>query len=259
MYELELKIMSEAGKKAREKIMEIYNNGFTVEIKSDNSPVTQADKQADQIIRNTLKDHFPQYAILTEESNDDLSRLDNDYCFIVDPVDGTKDFVAKNGEFATNIALAYKHEIVVGVVFIPAKGDIYYALKGEGAYHIYPNGETKRIHVNDKTDDLTLLTSRFHSSDFEKGLPSLDHRIKHVEANGSSIKACKIAGGLAEIHYRRGEGTKEWDIAPIDLIVKEAGGYFIKPDGSNYQYNKKDVYNHEGYIITNKLENIYHE
>ena len=146
MYELELKIMLEAGKKAREKIMEIYNNGFTVEIKSDNSPVTQADKQADQIIRNTLKDHFPQYAILTEESNDDLSRLDNDYCFIVDPVDGTKDFVAKNGEFATNIALAYKHEIVVGVVFIPAKGDIYYALKGEGAYHIYPNGETKRIH-----------------------------------------------------------------------------------------------------------------
>ena len=68
-----------------------------------------------------------------------------------------------------------------------------------------------------------------------------------------------IAEGLAEIHYRRGEGTKEWDIAPIDLIVKEAGGYFIKPDGSNYQYNKKDVYNHEGYIITNKLENIYHE
>ena len=144
-------------------------------------------------------------------------------------------------------------------MFIPAKGDIYYALKGEGAYHIYPNGETKRIHVNDKTDDLTLLTSRFHSSDFEKGLPSLDHRIKHVEANGSSIKACKIAEGLAEIHYRLNEGTKEWDIAPIDLIVKEAGGYFIKPDGSNYQYNKKDVYNHEGYIITNKLENIYHE
>ena len=90
MYELELKIMLEAGKKAREKIMEIYNNGFTVEIKEDNSPVTQADKQADQIIRNILKEHFPKYAILTEESNDDLSRLDNDYCFIVDPVDGKK-------------------------------------------------------------------------------------------------------------------------------------------------------------------------
>ena len=96
-----------------------------------------------------------------------------------------------------------------------------------------------------------------HTSLTKKKLPSLDKRITNVKAHGSSIKACRIAEGEAEIHYRRGPGTKEWDIAPIDLLVTEAGGYFVKPDGTRYQYNKKDVYNHDGYIITNRLENIY--
>lgn len=259
MWEQELKIMIEAGKKAQKKILEIYHHPFAVEIKSDNSPVTEADKQADKMISKILKENFPNYALLTEESTDDFSRLENDFCFIVDPVDGTKDFCAKNDEFATNIALSYKHEIVVGVVIIPAKGDIYYAVKGEGAYHLYPNGKVERIHVNDKKENLILLTSRFHSTEYEKNLPLIDHRIGQTLCYGSSIKACRIAEGLAEIHYRRGEGTKEWDIAPIDLIVKEAGGFFVKPDLTSYSYNRKDVYNHEGYIITNSLENIYQE
>lgn len=259
MFEKELKAMIEAGKLSREKILEIYNQGFDIEIKEDNSPVTAADKAADQMISSYLRGLFPNYSFLTEESTDDLSRLENDYCFIVDPVDGTKDFCAKNGEFATNIALAYKNEVVVGVVVIPVSGYIYYAVKGQGAYCLSPSGEITKIHVNDKTEELTLLTSRFHSSDYEKKLPLVDQRITKVEAHGSSIKACRIAEGKAEIHYRRGPGTKEWDIAPIDLLVTEAGGYFIKPDGSRYQYNKKDVYNHEGYIITNRLENIYKE
>lgn len=259
MYEKELTIMIKAGLLAREKILEVYNKDFAIEIKIDKSPVTEADKQADLIISNYLKEHFPSYALLTEESTDNLERLNNPYCFIVDPVDGTKDFCAKNGEFATNIALSYNNEIVVGVVIIPCSKDIYYAVKNEGAYYLNPNGEKTKLQVNNKTNDLTLLTSRFHSTNFEKELPSIDKRIKFVKAYGSSIKACKIASGDAEIHYRRGEGTKEWDIAPIDLIVKEAGGYFIKPDGTSYSYNKKDVYNHDGYIITNKLENIYKE
>ena len=179
MWEQELKIMIEAGKKAQKKILEIYHQPFAVEIKSDNSPVTEADKQADKMISKILKENFPNYALLTEESTDDLSRLENDFCFIVDPVDGTKDFCAKNDEFATNIALSYKHEIVVGVVIIPAKGDIYYAIKGEGAYHLYPNGKVERIHVNDKKENLILLTSRFHSTEYEKNLPLIDHRIGH--------------------------------------------------------------------------------
>lgn len=259
MYEQELEVMIQAGLLAKNAIMEIYNNGFSIEIKNDKSPVTEADKKADKIISTYLSERFPNYSLLTEESIDNLDRLNNDYCFIVDPVDGTKDFCAKNGEFATNIALVYKQEVVVGVIVIPSSGDVYFAIKNQGAYHLDSNGNKTKLLVNDKIDNLTLLTSRFHSTDFEKNLPLYDKRIKYVKCFGSSIKACKIASGEAEIHYRRGEGTKEWDIAPLDLLITEAGGYFIKPDGSKYLYNKKDVYNHDGYIITNKLENIYKE
>mgnify|MGYP005762245885 CR=1 FL=1 len=128
MWEKELDVMIEAGRKAREIILNIYQKPFDIEIKKDNSPVTLADKEADKFISNYLKERFPSYSFLTEESIDDLHRLDNDYCFIVDPVDGTQDFCARNGEFATNIALSYKHEIVVGVVVIPCENKIYYAI-----------------------------------------------------------------------------------------------------------------------------------
>ena len=110
MWEEQLEAAIEAGVKAIKGILEIYNSDFSVEIKDDNSPVTLADKNADKVIREYLHEKYPTYAFLTEESTDDVSRLDNDFVWIVDPVDGTKDFVAKDGGFTTNIALTYKHD-----------------------------------------------------------------------------------------------------------------------------------------------------
>lgn len=256
MWNNELKAAIEAGLKAKEKIMEIYNTPFDVEIKDDNSPVTLADKTADKMIREHLSKLFPNYAFLTEESEDDVRRLENDYVWIVDPVDGTKDFVAKDNEFTTNIALSYKNEVVVGVVIIPASDEYYYAIKGEGAFKVKGNIVTK-IHVNDKLQDLIVLTSRFHVCKNELDMiEKHKDKIKSVECFGSSIKACKIASGLAEISYRLSSGTKEWDTAAIQIIVEEAGGVFVKPNGERMLYNRKDVYNREGYIITNRKENI---
>ncbi|MCH5179678.1 MAG: 3'(2'),5'-bisphosphate nucleotidase CysQ [Erysipelotrichales bacterium] len=256
MWNNELKAAIEAGLKAKEKIMEIYNTLFDVEIKDDNSPVTLADKTADKMIREHLSKLFPDYAFLTEESEDDIRRLDNDHVWIVDPVDGTKDFVARDNEFTTNIALSYKNEIVVGIVIIPASDEYYYAIKGEGAFKVKGDIVT-RIHVNDKVNDLTVLTSRFHVCQNELDMiEKHSDRIKNVKCFGSSIKACKIASGLAEISYRLSSGTKEWDTAAIQIIVEEAGGVFVKPNGERMFYNRKDVYNREGYIITNRKENI---
>lgn len=257
MFEKEISAMLEAAKLARDVILEIYNQNFDVEIKSDDSPVTEADKRADALIKAYLQKLFPNYAFLTEESVDDGSRLQNDYVFIVDPVDGTKDFVAKNGEFTTNIGLAYKHEVVAGVVAIPAQNIYYYATKDGGAYKL-DNGVITKIHVNDKEKDLVVLTSNFHTKQEE-----LDVIEKHkdiittVQKCGSSIKACKIAEGSAEISYRLGSGTKEWDTAAFDIIVREAGGVVLIP--SNLQpmtYNREDYRNLGGYIIANKKENI---
>ena len=257
MWEKQLEAAIEAGLKAKEKIIEIYEAGFEVEIKEDNSPVTLADKTADKIIREYLHKSFPQYAFLTEESEDNMERLSNDYVWIVDPVDGTKDFVARDGGFTTNIALCHKHQIVVGVVVVPVTGEYYYASKGEGAYYVDKKGHKTLIHVNDKLDDLTVLCSVFHSNQAEADLiKKHQDKIKHIEKFGSSLKPCRIAQGLAEITYRMSAGTKEWDTAACDIIVKEAGGLFIEPDGNDMTYNRKDVYNRKGYIVTNRKENI---
>lgn len=256
MWELELKHAIEAAKLARVKILEIYAKDFDVEIKSDDSPVTIADKAADDIIKNYLSNQFPTHAFLTEESEDDESRLLNDYVWIVDPIDGTKDFIAKDGGFTTNIALAYRHEVVVGVVLVPVTGEIYYAVRGEGSYYL--NGDKiEKIHVNDKTEDLTCLTSVFHFNKEEaKLIEKHSDKIKHVAKWGSSLKPCRIAHGLAEISYRVSPNTKEWDTAASQIIVEEAGGLFLEPDGKRITYNKKDVYNRKGYIVANRKENI---
>ena len=256
MWEKELNDAIEAGVRAIEGILKIYNSDFSVEIKDDNSPVTLADKNADKVIRDYLQSRYPTHAFLTEESTDDKSRLDNDYVWIVDPVDGTKDFVAKDGGFTTNIALAYKHQLVVGVVVVPVTGEIYYASKGNGAYHRV-DGHDKLIHVNDKLEDLTCLCSVFHTN--EKELDLIEkHRdkIKHIMKFGSSLKPCRIAEGLAEITYRMSAGTKEWDTGACQIIVEEAGGLFVEPDGGRITYNRKDVYNRKGYIVVNRKENI---
>ena len=256
MFKKELDAAIEAGLKAKEKILEIYHTKFDVEIKSDHSPVTLADKMADQMIREILSTRFPTYAFLTEESEDNLERRKNDYVWIVDPVDGTKDFVAKDDEFTTNIALAYKGEVLVGVVLAPALNEYYYATKNEGAFK-FSNGKVTPIHVNDKLNNLTVLTSVFHQTENEKAVIVKYHdKIKNVMKVGSSLKACRIAEGLAEITYRLSDGTKEWDTAAMQLIVEEAGGVMVKPNGARITYNREDVYNREGYIIANRKENI---
>ena len=257
MYTKQVKDMINACLAAKIEILKIYHQNFEVEIKDDDSPVTAADKNADLMIRNYLKKIYPEYAFLTEESVDSFDRLKNDYVFIVDPVDGTADFVARNGEFTTNIALCYKHEIVVGVVSIPAQNVYYYATKNGGAFKVDNDGNEYKIHVNSKIDDLTCLTSRFHlGKNEEDAIKRHSDKIKYIDKCGSSIKACYIAEGKAEISYRLSAGTKERDTAAFDIIVSEAGGFVLKPNGESITYNRVDVYNREGYIIVNNKENL---
>jgi len=121
---------------AGREILDIYQNeNYSVEYKEDNTPITLADRKSNEIIVNNLRKMFPDYALLSEEMKDDLARLKNDWCWIIDPLDGTKEFVKRNGEFTVNIALTYRQEPVLGVIYLPVKGDLYYALKGQGAYY----------------------------------------------------------------------------------------------------------------------------
>jgi 3'(2'), 5'-bisphosphate nucleotidase len=258
MWETYLEDAYQACLIASKEILAVYQTNFTFEHKEDASPVTIADQKADLLIRQYLKERYPTFGFLTEESSDDFSRLNNPYVWLVDPIDGTKDFIAKNDEFTINIALVHRQQVVVGLVHIPAKHETYYAIKGAGSFYRFQQQDV-RIHVNDKLNDLTVLTSRFHlqkqEEDVIKKYQQLG-KIMRVETFGSALKACRIAHGQAEISYRLSPGTKEWDTAASDLIVTEAGGFFIKPNKEKYWYNRQDVRNIEGYLILNRLENF---
>ena len=139
MYKEEFDFVFKLLEEVRPLILSGYHHEFDVEIKEDGSPVTNIDKAVDSFLRNALKEAFPNYALLTEETLDDKSRLDNDYVWIIDPIDGTREFVAHQYEFVTNIALVYKHEVVLSFILEPLSFEIYYAIKGEGAY-LYKDG-----------------------------------------------------------------------------------------------------------------------
>lgn len=241
----------DAIKQASKVVMDIYHDDFTINIKNDNSEVTNADIASETLIRKELQNHFPTYAILSEETTDDFSRLDNDYCWIVDPIDGTKDFVNKTDNFAINIALSYKNEIVLGVIAVPCRDIYYYACEDSDAFKI-ENGQVYKINVSNKTKDLTMVTSKFFFKDNDTY--ANNPLIKEMIAIGSSYKAGLIAEGKAHLCIKDDPHTKEWDTAPSEIIVKKAGGYMADVYGNHRTYNKKDVYNHDGFIITNTKE-----
>lgn len=253
--EKELTVCKDLAIKAGEEIIYIYNNGFNVEYKEDKSPLTDADKKANSIIVEGLKKSFPEYAVLAEESKDNLNRLDNDYCFIVDPLDGTKEFVKRNGEYTVNIALSYKKRTILGVIYVPVTGELYYASKGNGAFYIKNIEENKaeKINVSNKTENIRMLTSRSHLSDKLQEL-IIKNNIKDTKGIGSSLKGCLIARGQAEIYYRFGY-TCEWDTAAMQCIIEEAGGVFKQMDDSEMLYNRKNSLNEKGFYILNDIYN----
>lgn len=250
--------------KAGQAMMQIYNSDFAIEHKDDQSPLTEADKKSNDIIVKGLKENFPDYAILSEEMKDDPSRLDNDWCFIVDPLDGTKEFIKRNGQFTVNIALAYKHKVVMGVIYVPVTKELYYASKGEGAFleevsnkQTSNNEEGRRIRVTDKTRDLIMVGSQSHSSEKEaKLVDDNKDKIREVKSAGSSLKGCMVAKGEADIYYRFGY-TCEWDTAAMQCIVEEAGGIFRQMDGTDMLYNRENNLNEKGFYVVNRKENIW--
>lgn len=256
-YLQELTDAIDAAKRAMTVIMDFYRNSFEIEIKSDNSPVTDADKASNRLIYDILKAKYPDYGFLTEEMADDLSRLQKENIWIVDPIDGTEDFIHRDDQFCINIALACRGEPTVGVIAVPATGEIYYAVKGEGAYYVASGTEkAERIHVSDKTDGLIQLSSVYHQTKEELSIFARHQdRIARLVKVGSAIKACLIARGEAEVSFRYGSGSKEWDTCAPQIVLTEAGGVFLTSKLEPITYNKPDVYNRDGFFMLNRIEN----
>ena len=257
MWDKELEIAKKAAVEAGYEIMDVYENceDMGVVFKDGDMPLTTADKRANRLIIDTLQKEFPEYAIRSEEEKDDMKRLGNDYCFVVDPLDGTKEFIKKNGQFTVNIALSYKNRSVMGVIYVPVTQELYYASEGQGAFLRHKDGNIEQLHVSDirELSKLRVVMSSSH------GCREMDeliekYKLNHLISIGSSLKGCLIAAGRAELYYRFNP-TMEWDTAAMQCIVEEAGGIFRQMDGSEMCYNRENSLNEKGFYVINMPEN----
>lgn len=257
-YGQELRVAREIAAEAGKAIMEIYGTGddwgggLEVEYKEGNMPLTEADKAANKIITDRLRKEFPDYAVLSEEEEDHRERLGNPNCFIVDPLDGTKEFIKRNGQFTVNIALAYRQESVMGVIYVPVTGELYYAARGTGAY-LEKEGSSQRIYVSQCKSDIRAVMSSSHGCEEMERLIE-KYKIRRLVRMGSSLKGCLVARGDAEVYYRHNP-TMEWDTAAMQCIVEEARGIFRQMDGSPMTYNREDCTNRNGFYILNHIDN----
>jgi len=251
-----IKVMCAVARDAGAAILQVYGDeDFGVQTKSDDSPLTRADLAAHNIIVEGLQKRAPGIPVLSEES-DGISfaeRSSWDQYFLVDPLDGTKEFINRNGEFTVNIALIEKGVPMRGVVFVPVKDVMYTGDQHEGIATVTREGETGSIQVR-KLDraSLTVVASRRHGGEaLEACLSVLRENFASIDtANmGSSLKLCLIAEGEADL-YPRLAPTSEWDTAAAQAVVEAAGGKVVDVELKELRYNTKDnILNPFFYVI----------
>ena len=231
-----VRVIAEA---AGREIMSVYESDFAVEHKADTSPVTKADVVANQLIADRLAALEPSLPVLTEETRAPAWRERRQWgrYWLVDPLDGTREFVKRNGEFSVNIALIDAGEPVLGVVLAPAIDLEYAAVRGLGAWR-YVDGHAESIRVRSPVWPPTLALSRSHSSERELHLCETFDSPEIVRC-GSSLKTCLIAEGKADLYPRLGP-TSEWDTAASQCVLEAAGGQLTDLSGRPLRYNTRD-------------------
>lgn len=249
-FELDTKRAIEAAKTAGEAMLEIYKTDFKVSEKEPGQLLTRADTDADAIIQEALAPSgFP---ILSEESADDVSRLQAERVWIVDPLDGTSDFVNKTGEFSVMIALVENHEPVIGVVYAPATDLLYVAEKGKGAF-CFVNSEWKQLQVSGTSSIAAAraVTSRHHFTEEERAILNHLNVREFVPKGSAGLKIADIAQGSADVYFTLTNKIKQWDTAAAYCILKEAGGAMTSTRGAELCYNTENVYHEDGILVSN--------
>ncbi|MDC0977396.1 3'(2'),5'-bisphosphate nucleotidase CysQ [Methylophilaceae bacterium] len=237
------------GEEAGQAILEIYHqNDFKVESKSDQSPLTQADLASHHIITKALKNLTPEISILSEEGEQLEGDIKTFWC--VDPLDGTKEFIKRNGEFTVNIALIEHHQPVLGVIHIPMANETFMAMKGNGAKKI----KDHQIHQIPKQQDvirqpLIFAVSRSHLN--QTTLDFIKYHQAETIAAGSSLKLTLLAEGKADAYPRFGP-TSLWDMAAGHAILKETGGEIFTLDDQPLVYNVNKILNPDFIAVRDK-------
>lgn len=249
--EVNIDTIIDIARRAGDAILEIYQREFTVEEKEDRSPLTEADQKANDVIVEGLKSAYPDIPTISEEIKalPYEERKDWDRFWLVDPLDGTKEFIKKNGEFTVNIALVEGGVPTLGVVFQPAAAVLYFGAKGQGAFKIDAAGAKSRLSGGEhysKLETVRVVASRSHMSaeteEFVEGLKAEGKQID-LTSSGSSLKLCMVADGSADV-YPRFAPTMEWDTGAAHAVALEAGRQVLNREtGQPLQYNKENLLN----------------
>ena len=239
-----LNIAIDSGKE----ILKIYDTKFIVNSKEDKSPITQADINSNHLIVSRLKMLDPSIPILSEEGiiSWEKRKTWNKF-WLVDPLDGTKEFINKNGEFTVNIALIKNSEPILGVIYSPFLSELYFAQKNQGAYKINCSQTIKSLENSvkilsnnkKKSDEIIIIGSRSHSNKKFNEWINKNYKNYQILNKGSSLKFCEIANGNADLYPRFGP-TSEWDIAAGHIILEEAGGFLKTFENKSIKYNSKE-------------------
>ncbi len=242
---IDIESICQIAKDAGVAIMRVYEGQIEVEMKDDKSPLTAADKASHQVIVAELAKLYPEIPILSEEGKGIAyaDRKNWQRFWLVDPLDGTKEFIKRNGEFTVNIALIETGVPVLGVVYVPAQDKLYSGIKGQGAWT--QQGQAEQIAISVRRPEpqkgMTVVMSRSHPS------PELDAYLRTIKVAdaisvGSSLKLCVVAEGKADLYPRLGP-TMEWDTAAGHAVVEAAGGQVKTPEGGPLLYNKENLLN----------------
>ena len=251
MTNIDLDKIADAARAAGGEILEVYARDFDVQTKADDSPLTEADQRGNAVIMDALATHYPDVPVISEENKEVPygERAGWAEFWLVDPLDGTKEFIKKNGEFTVNIALVRNGSPAAGVVFRPVDGTLYSAESGAGAFKTTADGVAEKI-FNDKhystEDEVTVVASRSHMSPeveaFVEDLRAGGKKVEFLSA-GSSLKLCMVAEGAATVYPRFGP-TMEWDTGAAHAVAIEAGKkVFNHETGEPLIYNKESLLN----------------
>ncbi|HVD97986.1 MAG TPA: 3'(2'),5'-bisphosphate nucleotidase CysQ [Cytophagaceae bacterium] len=242
--------LGEIARKAGEKIMEIYaykDFSGIVDFKADHSPLTLADKEANNIIEEALRSLYS-FPIISEEGKSTPYELRSGWkeFWLVDPLDGTKEFIKRNGEFTVNIAFIQNNKAEIGVIYAPVLDVLYVGVVGKGAYKV-EGGIRSELKTNQRKTKLISVGSRSH------GAPEDEAVLKNYDITGkisigSSLKFCLVAEGKADLYFRSGP-TMEWDTAAGQAILEAAGGKMYNQEGKDFTYNKESLLN-GGFLCT---------
>lgn len=238
---------------AGEILMEVYATNFQVAYKAKSDPVTEADTRANAYIVAELQRAFPGDGIVAEESEDQSDALRGGRCWYVDPVDGTKEFVARNGEFAVMLGLAIDGEARLGVVFQPVTDKLYAGVIGEGAF-LEQRGARRELRVSDVSDptELRLVVSRSHRNRAVGKVVSELGVHEETQTGSVGLKAGLIAEQKADLYLHLADKSSAWDACGPEAVLRAAGGRFTDLAGDPYHYAGTDMRNRRGILACNE-------